>query len=186
MSAIVRNWNRHLEHLTKPKSDESGGKGHQGQMDIGPALIANEQTLVSMKPGNGALDNPTVFSQVRGTLNPSPGNPVFDIPGCTGLPAKGKVISFICVKFLRMARWFSVQIPQRRYMFQHGSKHFAVVNIGSCKANSKRNTISIRYNMMLASRATSIYRVGSCKFAPLFAWIKELSIHALVQSSFFA
>ena len=71
-------------------------------------------------------------------------------------------------------------------MFQHGFKHFAVVNIGSCEANGKRNTISIRYNMMLASRATSIYRVGSCKFVPLFAWITELSIHALVQSSFFA
>ena len=131
-------------------------------MDIGPALIANEQTPVSMKPGNGVLDNPTVFSQMRGTLNPTPGNPMFDIPGCTGLSVKGKVISFICVKFLRMARWFSVQIPQRRYMFQHGFKHFAVVNIGSCEVNGKRNAISIRYNMMLASRATSIYRVGSC------------------------
>lgn len=79
-------------------------------MDIGPALIANEQTPVSMKAGNSALDNPAVFSWVRGTIDSSPGNPVFDIPGCTGIFAEGNVISFICVKFLRMVRWFSVQI----------------------------------------------------------------------------
>lgn len=77
-------------------------------MDIGPALIANEQTPVSMKPGNGALDNLTMFYQISGTLNPTPSNPVFDIPGCTGLSAKRKVVPFTCVKFLRMMRRLSV------------------------------------------------------------------------------
>lgn len=42
------------------------------------------------------------------------------------------------------------------------------MNIGGCEAHGKRNPISIRYNMMFASRATPIYRVGSGAFAPLF------------------
>ena len=59
------------------------------------------------------------------------------------------------------------------------------MNIGGSKAHNKRNAVSSRYDMMFASRATSIYGVGSCEFAPLFAWMTEPSILALVQSIFF-
>ena len=31
-----------LEHLTKPKSDQSGSKGEKSQMDISPAFISDE------------------------------------------------------------------------------------------------------------------------------------------------
>ena len=34
-------------------------------MDIGPTFISNKQTSVSMEPGKGALDNPTMFSKMK-------------------------------------------------------------------------------------------------------------------------
>ncbi len=85
-------------------------------------------------------------------------------------------------------------------MIQHIFQHFAIIHIGGSEANNKRNAIAIlggseadnkrnaiaiRYEMMFASRATSIYGVGSYVFAPLFAWMTEPSIQALLQSIFF-
>ena len=56
---------------------------------------------------------------------------------------------------------------------------------GGSEADNERNAIAIRYEMMFTSRTTSIYGVGSCVFAPLFAWMTEPSIQALLQSIFF-
>ena len=154
-------------------------------MDIGPTFISNKQTSVSMEPGKGALDNPTMFSKMRGTLHPSSGNSVFDVPCCTRLSAKWVIIAFICVEFLRMAGRFPMQISQGWQMIQHILQHFTIMNIGGSEADNKRNAVPIRYDMMFASRATSIYGVGSCEFAPPFAWMTEPSILALVQSIFF-
>ena len=84
-----------------------------------------------------------------------------------------------------MAGRFPMQISQGWQMIQHILQHFTIMNIGGSEADNKRNAVPIRYDMMFASRATSIYGVGSCEFAPLFAWMTEPSILALVQSIFF-
>src|SRR5699024_5387451 len=63
-----------LEHLTKPKSDQSGSKGEKSQMDISSAFISDEQAPVSMEPGKGSLNNPAVLSKMRGTVHPTSGN----------------------------------------------------------------------------------------------------------------
>ena len=70
-------------------------------------------------------------------------------------------------------------------MIKHILQHFTIMNIGGSEADNKRNAVPICYDMMFASRATAIYRVGSREFAPPFAWMTEPSIHALVQSIFF-
>ena len=138
-----------------------------------------------MEPGKGALNNATMFSKMRGTLHPSSGNSVFDVPCCTRLSAKWVIIAFICVEFLRMAGRFPMQISQGWQMIQHILQHFTIMHIGDSEADNKWNAVPIRYDMMFASRATSIYRVGSCEFAPLFAWMTEPSILALLQPTFF-
>ena len=120
-----------------------------------------------MEPGKGALNNATMFSKMRGTLHPSSGNSVFDVPCCTRLSAKWVIIAFICVEFLRMAGRFPMQISQGWQMIQHILQHFTIMHIGDSEADNKQNAVPIRYDMMFASRATSIYRVGSCEFAPL-------------------
>ena len=104
---------------------------------------------------------------------------------CARLSAKRKIVPFISVKFLRTTSGSPVQISQGRQMIQHIFQHFAIIHIGGSEADNKRNAIAIRYEMMFASRTTSIYGVGSCVFAPLFAWMTEPSIQALLQSIFF-
>ena len=174
-----------LEHLTKPKSDQSGSKGEKSQMDISSAFISDEQAPVSMEPGKGSLNNPAVLSKMRGTVHPTSGNAVLYMSHCARLSAKRKIVPFISVKFLRTTSGSPVQISQGRQMIQHIFQHFAIIHIGGSEADNKRNAIAIRYEMMFASRATSIYGVGSCVFAPLFAWMTEPSIQALLQSIFF-
>ena len=174
-----------LEHLTKPKSDQSGSKGEKSQMDISSAFISDEQAPVSMEPGKGSLNNPAVLSKMRGTVHPTSGNAVLYMSHGARLSAKRKIVPFISVKFLRMTSGSPVQISQGRQMIQHIFQHFAIIHIGGSEADNKRNAIAIRYEMMFASRTTSIYGVGSCVFAPLFAWMTEPSIQALLQSIFF-
>ena len=174
-----------LEHLTKPKSDQSGSKGEKSQMDISSAFISDEQAPVSMEPGKGSLNNPAVLSKMRGTVHPTSGNAVLYMSHCARLSAKRKIVPFISVKFLRMTSGSPVQISQGRQMIQHIFQHFAIIHIGGSEADNKRNAIAIRYEMMFASRTTSIYGVGACVFAPLFAWMTEPSIQALLQSIFF-
>ena len=59
------------------------------------------------------------------------------------------------------------------------------MNIGGSEADNKRNAVPTYYDMLFASRATLIYRAGSCEFAPPFAWMTEPPIQALVQPIFF-
>ena len=174
-----------LEHLTKPKSDQSGSKGEKSQMDISSAFISDEQAPVSMEPGKGSLNNPAVLSKMRGTVHPTSGNAVLYMSHGARLSAKRKIVPFISVKFLRMTSGSPVQISQGRQMIQHIFQHFAIIHIGGSEADNERNAIVIRYEMMFTSRTTSIYGVGSCVFAPLFAWMTEPSIQALLQSIFF-
>ena len=154
-------------------------------MDISPAFISDKQTPVSMEPGKRPLDNPTVLSKVSGALYPSSGNSVLYVPHCARMPAKWKIVSFISVKFLRMTSRPPMQISQGWQMIQHIFQHLAIIYIGGSEADNKRNAIAIRYEMMFASRTTSIYGAGACVFAPLFAWMTEPSIQALLQSIFF-
>ena len=154
-------------------------------MDISPAFISDEQAPVSMEPGKGSLNNPAVLSKMRGTVHPTSGNAMLYMSHCARLSAKRKIVPFISVKFLRTASGSPVQISQGRQMIQHIFQHFAIIHIGGSEADNKRNSIAIRYEMMFASRTTSIYGVGSCVFAPLFAWMTEPSRQALLQSIFF-
>ena len=154
-------------------------------MDISSAFTSDEQAPVSMEPGKGSLNNPAVLSKMRGTVHPTSGNAVLYMSHCARLSAKRKIVPFISVKFLRTTSGSPVQISQGRQMIQHIFQHFTIIHIGGSEADNKRNAIAIRYEMMFASRATSIYGVGSCVFAPLFAWMTEPSIQALLQSIFF-
>ena len=88
-------------------------------MDIGPTFISDKQPPVSMEPGKGSLNDPTMFSKMRGTLHTSSGNSVFYVPLRTRLSAKWVIISLICVEFLRMTSRFPMQISQGRQMIQH-------------------------------------------------------------------
>lgn len=154
-------------------------------MDISSAFISDEQAPVSMEPGKGSLNNPAVLSKMRGTVHPTSGNAVLYMSHGARLSAKRKIVPFISVKFLRTTSGSPVQISQGRQMIQHIFQHFAIIHIGGSEADNKRNAIAIRYEMMFTSRTTSIYGVGSCVFAPLFAWMTEPSIQALLQSIFF-
>lgn len=49
------------------------------------------------------------------------------------------------------------KFSERRHIIHHCLKHFIVMNIGGSDTDSKRNTISIGYNMILASKMVSIY-----------------------------
>ena len=88
-------------------------------MDISPALILNKLTSVSTEPDQGLLNTPRVSSKMNGTLCSSFGNAVLYMPHCVRLSAKREIVSFISVKFLRMASSSPMQISRGWRSLQH-------------------------------------------------------------------
>ena len=127
-----------LEHLTKPKSDQSGSKGEKSQIDISSAFITDEQATVSMEPGKGSLNNPAVLSKMRGTVHPTSGNAVLYMSHCARLSAKRKIVPLISVKFLRATRGSPAQILQGRQMIPHIFPHFSILYLGGSGGRQQR------------------------------------------------
>ena len=46
-----------------PEADEAAGEGEEGFVDLGAAVVADEQAFDVVQPGEGALDDPAVAAQ---------------------------------------------------------------------------------------------------------------------------
>ncbi|MFB0493751.1 hypothetical protein ABIE45_006407 [Methylobacterium sp. OAE515] len=72
-----------LERLTKPSFDEAPddegcGQRREGEMDVGPSLVANGEATELGEPRQGPIDDPSVPSQPLAALDPAPGDAVLD------------------------------------------------------------------------------------------------------------
>jgi hypothetical protein len=64
--------------LTKPSSDEApsgegGSEGGEGEVDVGPSLVAQRQAPELLEPGQGAFHHPPVPP-----IDPAPGDAGLD------------------------------------------------------------------------------------------------------------
>ncbi len=139
-----------------------------------------------MKPRNRSFNDPTMFSKVRGTLNPPMGNTMPDAALGTGFAAPGKVINFVGMQFFRSMSGSTASVAQCGNSVKHRFQHPGIIYICCSESDHKRNSISIREDMMFTTRTPPIYRIWFGFFAPLFACTTETSIQALDQSNFLA
>ncbi len=55
-------------------TDEGTGQEQECEMNIRPPFVAHPQTPEAIQPGKGALDDPTMPSQLLAALYPTPRN----------------------------------------------------------------------------------------------------------------
>ena len=101
-------------------------------MDVVAPLKANKQPAETVKPGKGSLNNPAVFSQMRGVFNAASGNTWDNASLPTGNPAFGKVIAFVGMEFMGAVRGTPMPISQGRNDVQQSLKHIRIMDVGRC------------------------------------------------------
>ena len=101
-------------------------------MDVVATLKANKQPAKTVKPGKGSLNNPAMFSQMRGAFNAASGNTRDNVSLPTGNLAFGKVIAFIGMEFMGAVRGTSMSVSQGRNGVQQSLKHIRIMDVGRC------------------------------------------------------
>lgn len=137
-----------------------------------------------MKPGKGAFNDPSVFAQVRGTIDTTPSNPVQDMALGTGIAASGEVVALVSVELLGAASGFTMAVLQEGDRVQHRLKQQAVVHIGRTEHHRQRNAVAVCDQVMFGAGTASIYWVPTCVRSPFFACPIDESIQARLQSIF--
>jgi len=137
-------------------------------MNVKPSLITNGQSAEVVEPSKGALDHPSVPSQLLATLDASPRNTRGDASLAKGLPVSLRVIPFVSVYFDRTLAWTTSSAVQRRDSIYHLFQHRGVRNVRPRTLYGKRYTPSLDHKMALRAWFALIRRVRSCSLAPFF------------------
>ena len=92
-----------LELLTKPSfdeapDDEDDRQGREGEMDVGPSLVADGETTELGEPRQRALDDPPVTSQSLAALDPAPGDAGLDAAAGRRPTAAAVVVGLVSVQ----------------------------------------------------------------------------------------
>ena len=92
-----------LERLTKPSfdeapDDEGGSQRREGEMDVGPSLVADGEATELGEPSQGPLDDPPVTSQPLAALDPAPGDAGLDAAAGQRLTAAAVVVGLVGVQ----------------------------------------------------------------------------------------
>ena len=146
-------------------------------------LVSDGQAAVAGEPGEGALYNPAVSSEMGAALNPTARDAWDDAAGTAFLAAAAMVIGLVGVELARPApRAATMAGPDRRHGVQGRGQHTAVVAVGAAERQAKRRTTGVRDKVALGARLAAIRRVRSDFRAPLLAAMLALSSAARRQS----
>ena len=99
-----------LERLTKPSfdeapDDEGGSQRREGEMDVGPSLVADGEATELGEPSQRPLDDPPVTSQPLAALDPAPGDAVLDATAGQRLTAAAVVVGLVGVQLRGPLAW---------------------------------------------------------------------------------
>jgi hypothetical protein len=165
------------------EADQGAGECREGEVDVGAVLVSDGQATVSGEPGKGALDNPTVSSEVGAALDPTARDARGDAPDAALLAAAAVVVSLVGVELARPAPGPATMAgPDRWHGIQRQSQQAAVVAVGPAERQAKRRAAGVRDEVALGARLAAIRRVRSDRLTPLLAAMLALSSAARRQS----
>ena len=83
-----------LEVISKPrcqrsKADDGAGQDGEGEVNVGPALVSDGEAPEFGEPGECALDDPAMLSEMTAALNALPGNAMLDAALVQALRQRG-------------------------------------------------------------------------------------------------
>src|SRR5512147_99523 len=177
----------YLVPLTKPAldvvpADERSGNEREGEMDVGPALVADGQAAKASEPGQRALNHPPVATQALAAFNAS----ASDARGA-GSPAQGSaataiVVGFIAVQLGRSPARPPGALADRWHGIDQRLQVQTVMAVGRAQADGQGDAGAIGEDVALGARPTTIRRVWADLVAPVLAGMAALSSAARLPS----
>lgn len=138
-------------------------------MDVGAALVADEQTLEVVQPREGALDDPAQASESGAVRLPAPGD-----HGCD--PASSQLDQVVLVVIgavgehaLGSTAWPSGQPAHRGDAVEQRDQLQDVVAVAGAQPPGERKAIAVDEEMVLGARTPAIDRARARFGAPFFA-----------------
>ena len=152
-------------------------------MDVVPALVANRESAVLRKPGQRALHNPPVSSQLLAALYPlSCYTALYPTPSQSSL-ALLIVVGFVGMQFLGTPpRSSPTGTLDGLYSIEEFFKDHRVVDVCGREHYRERDAPSVRNKVALRALLSFICRILAGFWAPLLAGMEAESSEARSQS----
>ena len=138
-------------------------------MDLGPAVVADEQPLEVVQPGEGALDDPAGTAEPGAVL----GLAARDLRRDPELTQKASVLVVVVAAIRGYAvgspTWPAHLAAYRRHPVEQRDQLGDVVAVAAGQCPGERNPAGIYQEMVLGAGSGSINRARARRGAPFFA-----------------
>jgi hypothetical protein len=157
-------------------------------MEVVAALVTDEEATVAVQPGEVALDDPAVPSELGAGIDPGAGDSRDDVAATKGVASGAAVVRLIRVQLGGSSAWAPARALDRRAGVDGSEKDGPLVDVRGRLEADQRDAPAVAYQMVLRPRLAAISGVrpdGLGRRPPFFspfAGTVELSMLARLQS----
>ena len=138
-------------------------------MDLGAAVVTNEQSFVVVEPGEGALDDPTNAAEAGAVLGLATRDLRFDPTGAELTAVLVMVVAAVGDDPVGAAAWPTDLAAHRRDALDERDQLGDVVAVAAGDRPGKRDPGRVYEKVMLRAVSGSINRARARRGAPFFA-----------------
>src|SRR3712207_5114384 len=128
-------------------------------MDVGATFIADGEPPEAVEPGQRALHDPAVASQLLAAVDALAGDAHLDVAPATGAPLRRIIISLVGMQLVGPSTGTASGSADGRDRIERRLEHEVVVAVGPADQAGERRAGSVDHNMALRARFAAIRRV---------------------------
>ena len=140
-------------------------------MDVGAAVVADEEAAALVEPGEAAFHDPTFAAEAGAVLRFAACDYGSDSAGTDEAAVFVVVVAAVGEQQLGPPPWPSRPAPDRRHPVEQGGQHEGVVSVGAGQKPGQRQPASVGQEVVLAARPAPLDGARADLLAPFFAWI---------------
>ena len=138
-------------------------------MDLGAAVVADEQAFELVKPGEGALDDPAVTAEAGAVSGLTPGDLGCDPADSDEAAVLVVVVAAVGAHDFGAAAWSADQTADWWHAVDQGDQLGDIVSVAASERPGERDPARIYEQVMLGAVSGSINRARARRGAPFFA-----------------
>jgi hypothetical protein len=138
-------------------------------VDVGPAVVADEQAAALVEPGEAALDDPAFAPQAGAVLGEAARDQRFDPAFTDEPPVLVVVVAAVAQEHGGPASGPARAAADGRHPVEQGRQHEGVVSVRARQQPGQRHAGGVGQEVVLAARAAPVDRARADLLAPFFA-----------------
>ena len=155
--------------MQPPEADEAAGESEECFVDLVAPVVADEESLVVVEPGEGALDNPADTSQSGAVFGLAAGDLGFDPAGAELAPVLVVVVATVCGDPVGAPARAADLAANGRDSLDQRDELGDVVAVAAGDRPRERDPGRVYEKVMLRAVSGSINRARARRGAPFFA-----------------